>query len=333
MTLHTLRNLMFPAVLAAGLATLAGCATAPAGVPAAPLADHHQHLFSPAIVKLINSPGFTPILASDLVGMLDTAGIRQALILSPADMYAKPGRNLPNERAQVMAENDWTAAQAALYPTRLKAMCGVNPLSAYALEELARCSTAPGFARGMKLHLGNADVQLDNPAHLARMKAFFAAANQHGMALVVHTRASISLKRPYGPEQGRILLEELFPMAPDVVIQIAHLAGSGSGPGYDDPAAHSVMEVLAQAFARNDPRLRNVWGDVASSADRNISPANAQKMAQRIRQIGVKKILYGSDAATARNLQPGEAWQAFRKLPLTDAQFATIARNLAPTMR
>jgi len=246
-------------------------------------------------------------------------------------MYAKPGRNLANERALVMAENDWTAAQAALYPTRLKAMCGVNPLSAYALEELARCSTTPGFARGMKLHLGNADVQLDNPAHLAQLKTFFAAANQHRMALVIHTRASISLKRPYGAEQGRIMLEELFPMAPDVMIQIAHLAGTG--PGYDDPASHSVMEVLAQAFARNDPRLRNVWVDVASNADRNISAANAEKMAQRIRQIGVKKVLYGSDAATAGNLKPGEAWQAFRKLPLTDAEFATIAGNLAATMR
>ena len=331
MTTRQLHTLLFPAALVAVLATLSGCATAPLAVPAAPVADHHQHLFSPAIVKLINSPGFSPILASDLVGMLDTAGIKQALILSPAYMYAKPGRNLANERALVMAENDWTAAQAALYPTRLKAMCGVNPLSAYALEELARCSTTPGFARGMKLHLGNADVQLDNPAHLAQLKTFFAAANQHRMALVIHTRASISLKRPYGAEQGRIMLEELFPMAPDVMIQIAHLAGTG--PGYDDPASHSVMEVLAQAFARNDPRLRNVWVDVASNADRNISAANAEKMAQRIRQIGVKKVLYGSDAATAGNLKPGEAWQAFRKLPLTDAEFATIAGNLAATMR
>ncbi len=312
-------------------AALAGCATNAPVAPAAPLADHHQHLFSPEIVKLIGAPGFNPILASDLVPMLDTAGIGQALLLSPAYMYAKPGRKVDNEYARVRAENDWTAAQAAQYPGRLKAMCGVNPRSPYALEEMTRCSTTAGFARGMKLHIGNADVQLNDPAHLAQLKQFFAAANRLGMALVIHTRASISLKRPYGAEQGRIMLEQLFPMAPDVVIHIAHLAGSG--PGYDDPASHSVMAVLAEAFERNDPRLRNVWVDVASNADRNLSAADAQKMAQRIRQVGVKKILYGSDAATPNNMTPGEAWQAFRRLPLTDAEFATIASNLAPYMR
>jgi len=76
MTTRQLHTLLFPAALVAVLATLSGCATAPLAVPAAPVADHHQHLFSPAIVKLINSPGFSPILASDLVGMLDTAGIK-----------------------------------------------------------------------------------------------------------------------------------------------------------------------------------------------------------------------------------------------------------------
>ena len=56
-------------------------------------------------------------------------------------------------------------------------------------------------------------------------------------------------------------------------------------------------------------------------------------MAQRLRQIGIDKILYGSDAATPGNLRPAEAWQAFRKLPLTDAEFAKIATNVAPYMR
>ena len=313
------------------IAALTGCATTAPVVPAAPRADHHQHLFSPGIVQLINSPGFKTIEAADLIPMLDSAGIDKALLLSTAYMYAKPTRVVENEHAKVTAENDWTAAQAALFPTRLRAMCGMNPLSSYALEELARCRNTPGFARGVKLHLGNSDVQLDNPAHLAQMKQFFAAANKHGMAIVVHTRASISLKRPYGPEQGRIMLEQLFPMAPDVVIHVAHLAGSG--PGYDDPAAHSVMAVLADALQKRDARVRNVWIDVATSANADISPADAEKMAQRIRQIGVGRVLYGSDGATSIFQKPDASWKAFRKLPLTDTEFATIAANVAPYMR
>lgn len=313
------------------LAALGGCATSLQGVPAAPAADHHQHLFSEPIRKLIGQGAPASITAPDLVALLDQAGIERALILSPAYLFGKPGRNVDNEYAKVKAENDWNAAQAAMFPTRLKAMCGVNPLKAYALDELKRCSAAPGFARGMKLHFGNSDVQLDNPAHLAAMQTFFRAANQLGMALVVHTRASFSHKRPYGTAQGRILLEELIPQAPDVVVHIAHLAGSG--PGYADPAAHEVMAVLAEAFARRDPHLRNVYVDPASNANGNMAPADAALMAERIRQIGVDNVLYGSDAATAHNLAPREAWQAFRKLPLTDAEFARIARNVAPYLR
>ncbi len=120
-------------------------------------------------------------------------------------------------------------------------------------------------------------------------------------------------------------------MAPDVVIHVAHLAGSG--PGYDDPAAHSVMAVLADALQKRDPRVRNVWVDIATSASADISSADAAKMAQRIRQIGVDRVLYGSDGATSIFLKPDASWKAFRKLPLSDAEFAQIATNVAPYMR
>jgi predicted TIM-barrel fold metal-dependent hydrolase len=48
------------------------------------------------------------------------------------------------------------------------------------------------------------------------------------------------------------------------------------------------------------------------------------------RQVGVERVLYGSDAAFGDNLRPREAWTAFRKLPLTDREFKKIARNVAP---
>lgn len=51
------------------------------------------------------------------------------------------------------------------------------------------------------------------------------------------------------------------------------------------------------------------------------------------RQVGVDRIPYGSDAAAGGNLPPREAWAAFRRLPLTAAEFDTIARNVAPYFR
>lgn len=75
-----------------------------------PAADHHQHLFSPAIVALqASGSGPIPVLtARDLVAHLDSAGIRHALVLSVAYMYGSPARTVEDEYAKVRAENDWT---------------------------------------------------------------------------------------------------------------------------------------------------------------------------------------------------------------------------------
>lgn len=305
----------------------------PAGGQAAPAADHHQHLFSPTIAALLatGSPGFRSLTARDLVALLDSAGIRRALVLSVAYMYGSPTRAFEDEYAKVRAENDWTGAQAAEYPDRLRAFCGFNPLKDYALQELARCAGIPSLRHGIKLHFGNSDVQLDDPAQLERLRRVFRAANQHHMAIVVHLRASISRHRPYGAAQARVFLEQLLPLVPDVPVQVAHLAGTG--PGYDDPPADSAMAVLAAAVQQGDPRTRRLWFDVASVADRDISPANAALIVRRIRQVGVERILFGSDAAVGDNLRPRESWAAFRRLPLTEEEVGRIAQNVAPYLR
>lgn len=293
----------------------------------APAADHHQHVFSPAAAALLGSsvPGLT---AKDIVALLDLAHIERAALLSVAYMYGKPGRDVDDEYAKVRAENDWTAAQAALYPGRLIAFCGVNPLKAYALDEIARCASVPGLRHGLKLHIGNSDVQLENPAHLERLRQVFRLANARRMAIAVHLRASISLERPYGAEQAKVFLEQLLPLVPDIPVQVAHMAGSG--PGYDDPAADTVMGVLAAAVERRDPHTRKLWFDVATLAAPNLPAAQAAQLVKRIRQVGTARILYGSDAAVGDTPRPREGWAAFCQLPLTETELTQIAGNLAP---
>ncbi|UUZ53508.1 hypothetical protein LP419_32750 [Massilia sp. H-1] len=183
----------------------------------------------------------------------------------------------------------------------------------------------------MKIHFGNSDIQLERAEHLLRLQQFFRVVNDHKMAIVIHLRASISKERAYGPAQARLFLDFLMPLVPDVPVQIAHLAAAG--PGYNDPKADAVMGALAAAVEAGDPRTRNLWFDVTSVADKAITPTNAAKVVKRIRQIGLGKVLYGTDAATGDNLRPADAWAAFRALPLTDDEFAKIAANVAPYMR
>ena len=294
-----------------------------------PAADHHQHLFSQARVDFQPS-SLKTITAQDVIGFLDQAGIRRAVLLSTAYAYGRPGSEPPDEYARVRAENDWNGAQAALFPKRLIAFCGFNPLKEYALDEIERCAKSPHLRRGIKLHFGNSDVQIEVPEHFEKLKKVFQAANARRMAIVVHMRASISKKRPYGPEQARAFLE-LLSFAPDIVVQVAHLASSG--PGYDDPSGHAVVEVLADAVAKKDPRTRKLWFDVTANAHPTNTPEVSALLVKVIRKIGVGRVLYGTDAALGDNLRPREAWAAFRQLQLSERELKTVARNVAPYLR
>jgi len=207
----------------------------------AEIIDYHQHLYSPQ-AGAKSSPGPKGIDSDYLVRELDGAGISRAVILSVAYSFSNPNKSPdPDEYAHVMAENDWTSTQVAKYPRRLLGFCSVNPLRPYALEEIARCARNPNLRTGLKLHFGNSDVNLDNPDHLARVRQVFHAANERHMAIVVHMHANIDHHRPYGKREARIFLEQLLPEAPDVVVQIAHLAGGGS---YDDRQSTPLFQCL-----------------------------------------------------------------------------------------
>lgn len=293
-----------------------------------PSVDHHQHLFSPAITRL--SSGLDPITASDVVKLLDDAGMRRAVVLSVAYQFGNPNRPaIDDEYAYVKAENDWMSREVAHFPERLRGFCGFNPLKEYALEELARCAKDPHLHFGIKLHFGNSDVDLENAEHVAQLRRVFSAANEHGMAIVLHMRPSVTMRRPYGASEAQIFLNDVLAAAPDVPVQIAHLCGAG---GYDDPAIDQALSVFVEAVARGDPRMARVYFDVSGVAGLGEWKDKAELVASRIRQIGIGRVVYGSDGAVAGNL-PRDAWEAFRQLPLSEAEFTAIESNIAPYMR
>ena len=297
--------------------------------PLAPAVDHHQHIFSADAAALVR--GFRPIDGANLIALLDAAGIRRAAVLSSAYLWSNP--NLPSvddEYARVKAENDWTSEQVARFPERLRGLCGLNPLRDYALDEIRRCSADRSLRFGIKLHFGNSDVDLDNLDHVVRLQHVFRAANDNGMAIVVHMRSSITRRRPYGAAQVRTFIDRVLPSAPDIPIQIAHLAGGGT---FDDPKVDEALGEFNRAFRSKDPRVAHVWMDVSGIAGYGDWRDKAALIAQRIRGVGLERILYGSDSANDDGLSPQAAWAAFRALPLSEEQFRTITTNVAPYMR
>ncbi|HXT68255.1 MAG TPA: amidohydrolase family protein [Vicinamibacterales bacterium] len=295
-----------------------------------PVIDSHQHLFSPAAGALVSGkPESTGISAVELIALLDAAGIQRAVVLSMGYTWGKASRaQNENEYERVKAENDWTAEQVSRFPERLRAFCSFNPLKAYALAELERCSKHRQLRSGLKLHFGNSDVDYDNPEKVAQVKKVFAAANGYRMPIVVHMHASLDMKRKYGADQARVFLNELLPAAPAVAVQIAHLAGAGS---YDD-VTDAALGVFTDAIAKRDPRMKNVWFDASAVPRPEMPAAELERIASRIRQIGVARVLYGSDAATTPSMYPKAGWETFQRLPLTPAEFREIASNIAPYM-
>ncbi len=318
MTLFSaLRALLF-AVAAASSAALA------ADLPV-PAVAHHQHLFDPDLAGLIKVP---TIRAEDLIADLDKAGIKKGVVLSTAYSFADERKAVPNARALVEAANTWTAGEVARSKGRLIGFCSVNPLTDYAIAEIERCTKLPNM-RGLKLHLGNGGVSLRQALHVLQMRDVFAAANRLRVPIVVHMRARGGT--PYGAEDAMIFLEQVLPVAPDIVVQVAHFAGAG--PGYQENI-DAAMTVLAHAVKAQDLRTRNLYFDMTTIVTDKTSKEEAASITQRIREVRAFRVLFGSDAPLGGNPKPLEAWQIFTKyLPLTSDEFKAIAENVAPYAR
>ena len=275
------------------------------------------------VTQTLKVPGPTvlqPLEAKDLVALLDQAGIQRAVVLSAA--YAFSDSELPpspDEYANVRAENDWTAQQVAQFPERLIGFCAVSPIKDYAVAEIQRCAQELHL-RGLKLHFGNSGVDIAQPDHLARVQAVFREANRLKLAIVAH----VQHESDPGVEQAQILLARVLPEAPDIVVQIAHMAGAG--PGWNDDA----LGVFAEAVAAGDPHAARLRFDLATVAE-GQSYERLMQLARRIRQIGLGRIVYGSDAAFGGRTTPRQQWGMFQGMvPLSEAEIAVIARNTAP---
>ena len=264
-------------------------------------------------------PGFND--AGELIRQMDEVGTGRGVVLSIAYQLGNPFRpSVANEYERVKQENDWTAAQSALHPNRLVAFCGVNPLKDYALPEIDRCAQHPGLRRGLKLHFGNSDVEMDKPGHVEQIRRVFAAANRHRMAIVVHIRPNIDHGRPWGARQARIFIEKVLPEAKEIVVQIAHMASSGP---YDDEGVENALGVFADAITAKAPQMKLVYFDV-SVAKWESKRESFQRL---LRTIGMDRLLYASDAPLAA------AWKAFRQLPLLEGELKQIEENVAPYLR
>ncbi len=301
------------------LPLVAACATMPSIASYAPVVDYHQHLVSPAFAPIVKLPERD---GRALLADLDAAGIRKAVVLSVAYSFADERKKLDDPDRLSRVENDWTSAQVAAAGGRLIGFCSANPLRPAALVELERCLALPGM-KGVKLHFGNAGISLRDSAQAVRVREVFSLAERLRAPILVHMRARGA--SAYGAEDARLFLDKVIPAAPSIEIVVAHFGGSG--PGYSGQT-DEVMSVFGAAVERKDSRMRNVYFDVATIVANETTAEEAALVARRVRQVGASRVLYGSDLSPpGGSIRSG--WQIFRRrVPLSDAEFRTIAGNV-----
>src|SRR5262245_12710390 len=279
-----------------------------------PAADHHMHMRSEAMAKAIKlaaekmnepvPPGpLSSQGAAEVLAALDSADVARAAVLSSAYLFGMPDVGFENERASVVAENDYISREVTKSRGRLVGFCSVNPLAKYAVGEVTRCATLPGMV-GIKLHFANSDVDLRNPAHVDRLKVIFREAQRSNRPLIVH----LYTRNPdYGARDARIFIREVLPEAPTVTVQIAHMAGGGGS--YHD-GADEALDAFVQAFAAGTLRRERILFDLAAvvnpfGGDADNARAMRQsyaRLANRIRQIGPAVDTHGNVAAVLHSI-------------------------------
>lgn len=298
---------------------------------AGPVVDHHMHVHSPAILRILPTycaspmrkspcdPRFTaPLTAQDALKAMDGAGIGQGWLMSTAYLAESPLAEPRPDAAQVLRDaNDFTVGLARQYPDRFAAFVSVNPTAPDALGEIARWK-GDRAVTGLKLHLTNSGVDLRDPVQVAKLAAVFRAAAANGWTIMIHVRTGAA---DYGARDVRVFLDKVLPEAGDAPVVIAHAAGWGG----IDAVTLDALGAFADAFARDPKFGRNLRFDLAQVFTSKTTPEGRTAMAGLIRRIGPQHFIAGSDWPFAGGLKTYFA-TAYATPELTPAEWAMIGR-------
>ena len=271
------------------------------------------------LTKTTPSPQPTrdPYSAADYIAELDSAGIQRGVVLSWAYEFAAGFREVRDEAARVREENNWTAREAARYPDRLVAFCSLDPLRAYAVDELARCASDSRI-RGLKLHLTTAFFDFRDVDHVRRLAAVFQAANARRLPIVIHLRTMQSRVRP---SRRRDLSERGVDESP------RRAARSPTSP---DGAGMARRPMRRCRCSRRPSRPAILACPTSTSISLRSPPFPPRRRTSWFSAYAESRL---HALAVDRVGTPSQAWESLTRLPLTRDELTRIATNLAPWLR
>lgn len=144
------------------------------------------------------------------------------------------------------------------------------------------------------------------------------------LPILAHIRTS----EKYDYQDANIFIEEILSEAEDIPVIVAHLGGWGEG--YDS-ATMNANKAFIEAFEKGKLG-NNIYFDlsvvVMSDAFKPYVKYQYEMIAQTIKDIGVDKIVFGSDYPFE---EPGRSKKLIMKyLPLDSMEIEQIFRNKPP---
>ena len=309
-------------------------------------ADHHLHIQSEAAAKHYDrlgeaygeeEPPAQVRTAADAVAALDAAGLEGGVVISSSYMFSAPDLPIEGERELVETENDDVAAQVAGFPDRLVGLCSLNPLSDFAVVEAERCLGDERLG-GLKLHLANSDVDLRDEDHVRALAKVLSVAARVNRPVLIHLRTR---NESYGEKDAQIFIG-LLAGIPAVNVQVAHMAGWGGYDDATDAALGAFATALSEGWIESSSITFGLGAVVFPSATAPSQEAaetvrnNNARLAQRIRELGVERVVYATDwpgwplgaeaeMAIAKNIELLRA-----ELPLSPQELDRVLLNVGP---
>jgi uncharacterized protein len=287
-------------------------------------ADHHMHLASAALCRLVgeclNSNHPPAVFASDAIAALNEGNVSRGVILSCAYLFGLPSLHLtPAEVAKrTRLENEFTAAEVAKYPARLVGFLSVNPLQESAIDEIRHWQGDHTLV-GLKLHFTASGVNIRRKADRRKVAEVLGEAAAEHIPIVIHIGGG-----KFNGADAELFIRHVLPGAKQSWVQIAH---AGGGLPSLDSNNLQVLRAFADHIVKDDPVTRRVLFDLSYVPDPQGTGNAVFALVRQIRRIGIKHFVFGSDFNV---LTPKKEIENLGGLGLTRNEWQTLSENCAP---
>lgn len=267
-----------------------------AQIPEAPVAKSHSTDTHMHIHPTENNNEDMEFTGSRALFAANSVGIQRVIVLS--NSYSKMAY-----RDYARTQNAFVARETKKNPSKIAGACAVNPLMDWAQEEMRRCKQ--DGLKILKLHTMASGMNLHRNADLIEFKKILGLASELHFTVLIHGNFP---KNTRGNE-AEILIKTLDDY-PKIRFIIGHLMGR-------------EFEVLKNFKHPNflvEVSVVPIWMK---------EPADQKRLVDLMREVGLKKFIFGSDWPV---FHPAELLHSLQALPLSSSELDDLIYNNAKAL-